>query len=234
MSPHPDWKPGLPQPSPHGSAMVALDPTKLKSCYPLMISAYVPRPIALVSSMSKAGVVNLAPYSFSGLVCHDPPTLVVSVTASRANADKKKDTLANIDDSGEFVVNLMSEWFAEAANHTSGDFVRGVDEFHEAGLTKVDSVKVKAPRVAESAVHFECVVRHRHEIPNKTGATSATLIVAEVVMVHVAEPLLDLSAGEDKPAVKFEGLKPLSRLGGLTYGTTGGTFDLPRPNGTRR
>ena len=151
---------------------VALEPSKLASCYPLMISAYVPRPIAFISSLSAEGVGNLAPFSYTGCVAHDPPTLAVSICRNARAVDGKKDTLANIDATGEFVVCIMSEWFVEAANHTCGTFERGVDEFDQAGLTRLPSTKVAPPRVGESAVHFECVVRHRHEIVNAAGVAT--------------------------------------------------------------
>lgn len=227
--PHPEWKVGLPQPLPFAGGMVTLDPKKLGSCYSLMISAYVPRPIAFVSTMSASGIGNVAPFSYSGLFAHDPPMIGVSLCNKSNSPDGKKDTLANIDETSEFVICIMSEWFAEAANHTCGNFARSVDEFDEAGLTRAPSVLVKPPRVAESAVHFECVLRHRHEIVNKDGVVTATFVLGEVVMIHVAEAILDMDgAGAGKPVVVFDKFRPLARLGGLSYGLITSTFDLPR------
>jgi len=233
--PHPDWKPGDKQPLPFPSGFVALDPLELKSCYPLMISAYVPRPIAFISTVSEAGVGNLAPFSYSGCVGHDPPTIAVSICRNARAEDGKKDTLANIDATGEFVVCIMSEWFVESANHTCGNFPRGTDEFDESGLSRLPSSKVKPPRVGESAVHFECKLSHRHEIVNKAGVATATMVLGEVVMVHAAKDICDeAGAGEGKPTIDFARYAPLARLGGNTYGRVTSTFDLDRPDRNQR
>ncbi|CAM9827034.1 unnamed protein product, partial [Ascophyllum nodosum] len=116
----------------------------------------VPRPIGFVSTKAIDGTVNLAPFSFFNAVGHDPPMLVISVC--RKGGDVKKDTLANIEDTGEFVVSIISEWFVEAANHTSGNFPPQVDEMEAAGLTPLKSIIVSPPRVKESAVNMECKV----------------------------------------------------------------------------
>mmetsp|Transcript_9411 Transcript_9411/g.22728 ORF Transcript_9411/g.22728 Transcript_9411/m.22728 type:complete len:256 (+) Transcript_9411:1-768(+) len=230
--PHPSWSPGDKQPLPFDDrSHTALDPKKLASCYPLMISSFVPRPIAFVSSKSDRFGGNLAPFSYAGCFNHDPPTVAFSVVAKDAAEDGKKDTLANIDESGDFVVNIMSEWYVEAANHTCGAFARGVDEFDESGLTRLPSVVVGPPRVGEAAVAFECRLSHRHEMRNAQGKLTSTLILGEVVMVHVATALCEMEgAGPGKPTVKFDGYNPLARLGGNTYARTTSTFDLPRPD----
>lgn len=230
--PHPSWKPGTPQPLPFADkSHTRLDPKELASCYGLMISSFVPRPIAFVSTRSDKYGGNLAPFSYSGCFAHDPPTIGFSVCANQRTEDRKKDTLANIDETGEFVVCIMSEWFVESANHCCGAFARDVDEFDQAGLTRLPSERVGPPRVGESAVHFECKLTHRHEIKNASGQVTATLILGEVVLVHVATAVLEPEgAGPGKPTVRFEDYQPLSRLGGDTYGRTGTTFDLPRPD----
>jgi flavin reductase (DIM6/NTAB) family NADH-FMN oxidoreductase RutF len=209
----------------------SFDPAALASCYPLMISAFVPRPIAFVSTLSDSFGGNLAPFSYAGLFNHDPPTIGFSVCANPAAADRKKDTLANIDESGEFVVHIMSEWYVEAANHCCGAFARDLDEFDLSGLTRLPSARVRPPRVKEAAVAFECKLAHRHEMRNAKGEVSATLVLGEVQMVHVARAACELEgAGPGKPTVNFARLAPLSRLGGNTYGRTSSTFDLPRPD----
>merc|ERR1711939_621314 len=187
-----------------------LIPSDLKSCYFLMISAYVPRPIALVSSLSASGVGNVAPYSYSGCVAHDPPTLVVS--CCRRPDGSVKDTCLNALATKEFVVNIMSDWAVEAENHTCANFAPDQDEMMEAGLTPLPSVHVSPPRVGEAAINFEC----------------------EVVAYHIHEAILNLDgAGEGKPTVDVNRLRPLGRLGGNTYCRVGSTFDLPRPDRAR-
>jgi len=228
--PHPDWTPGTKQPTPfRSSTWVQLDPNELKTCYPLMISAYVPRPIALISSLSADGIGNVAPFSYSGIVNHDPPAIAVSICRKGPDGPIK-DSCTNILATKEFVVNIMSDWFVEAANHTCGNFEPDEDEMAIAGLTPQPSTLVKPPRIGESAVQFECRLMHTHDMKNKQGQVTATLLVGEVVMFHVHEEALDLEWGEEKPKVKFEALRPLSRLGGDTYGVTNRVFDLPRPD----
>eukprot|EP00287_Rhodomonas_sp_CCMP768_P009770 CAMPEP_0196720256 /NCGR_PEP_ID=MMETSP1091-20130531/3077_1 /TAXON_ID=302021 /ORGANISM="Rhodomonas sp., Strain CCMP768" /LENGTH=276 /DNA_ID=CAMNT_0042061423 /DNA_START=1 /DNA_END=831 /DNA_ORIENTATION=+ len=229
--PHPWWEPGQKQPMPYPEKFVEIDPAQQQSCYPLVISAYVPRPIAFVSTLDASGGGNLAPFSYTGVFSHDPPIIAVSIVSSSANADGKKDTLANIDATGEFVVNIMSTWFVEAANYTCANFPRGMNEFDEAGLTRIPSKVVKPPRVKESAVHFECKLVHRKEITNKAGKVTTTVVFGEAVLIHCAEGVVNLNgAGEGKPTVDFGALKPLGRLGGNSYAVVGEIFDLPRPD----
>ena len=227
-SPNPSWTAArLKQPIPFAGKHIEIDPAAQGSCYPLMISAFVPRPIALVSSCSRAGVGNVAPFSYSGVVNHDPPALSVSIARDGAGG-RVKDTCTNILETGEFVVNVMSEWMVEAANHTSGNFAGDVDEMAAANLTPLASRVVAPPRVGESAVQFECRAVHTHDLRNHDGDVTATLIVGEVVMAHVHDALLDDSK-PGRPRVRFDGFAPVSRLGGNTYGSTTHTFDIERP-----
>lgn len=98
-----------------------------------------------------------------------------------------------------------------------------------AGLSPVESLKVKPPRVGESAMQFECKLKKTVDITNDEGKVTCTMFLGEVVMFHVHEGVLDLSLGSDKPQVKMEGYKPVSRLGGNTYGLTTEMFDIKRP-----
>eukprot|EP00752_Nemacystus_decipiens_P012163 g10782.t1 len=163
---------------------------------------------------------------------HDPPTLAISIC--RNGNGSKKDSLVNIEANGEFVVAIMSDWFVEAANHSCGSFPPEVDEMATAGLTPVRSVRVAPPRVEESAISMECKVKHTHDIVNKNGNITTTVVLGEVVMFHVFPHLLNEDgAGEGKPTVSIKGLFPLSRLGGNTFARLGSMFDLPRPRVTK-
>mmetsp|Transcript_11487 Transcript_11487/g.37772 ORF Transcript_11487/g.37772 Transcript_11487/m.37772 type:complete len:239 (-) Transcript_11487:2837-3553(-) len=223
--PHPDWAPPTKQPKPYEGGYVTLDPAEMESCYPLVISSIVPRPIALVSSLSAEGTGNVAPFSYCGAMAHDPPTIAVSVC--RKPGGVLKDTYANVLATGEFVVNIMSDWFVESANHTCGNWLPEENEMELSGLTPLPSMVVAPPRIAESAVHFECKVAHTHDIVNKEGKVTATVILGEIVRFHVQEEAYD---GSGRGEVRFDKLRPLSRLGGNTYGVTTATFDLPRPD----
>ena len=101
------------------------------------------------------------------LVAHDPPTVSISICTKGRGANRvKKDTLVNCEETGELVVNMISEWYIEAANHTCGDFLSEVSEIDVAGLTCLESTVVKCPRVAEAAVQMECKIVEIREIRN--------------------------------------------------------------------
>mmetsp|Transcript_46430 Transcript_46430/g.88647 ORF Transcript_46430/g.88647 Transcript_46430/m.88647 type:complete len:274 (-) Transcript_46430:329-1150(-) len=227
--PKPQWRPGQGAP---GSAtpVVTVRPKEVPggSCYPLVISSFVPRPIALVSTVSNSGTVNLAPFSYAGAMSHDPPCIAFSVC--RKPGGVKKDTLTNIEQNGEMVVHVMSEWMVEAANHSCGNFDAEDDEFILAGLTKGPSSIVRPPRCLESGVQMECKVKHSYEIKNANNVVTATMILAEVVCFHIHKNLYDDNNGKGPTTVRLDGFEPMSRLGGNTYGTTTYVYDLPRPD----
>ena len=224
----PNWQSPQTQHPPHATngtcaSIISLKPVDLKSPYSFGVSAVTPRPIALVSTVSLGGVPNLAPFSYFGLMGHDPLTLAFAPCAGREGKDK--DTLANIKANGECVIHIISDWFIESANYTSGNFDPEVDEFEVAGFTSLPSLFVAPPRVAESAIQLECRLKKQVPIKNADGKTTSTICVCEVVMVHMHEDVLDERSGTIKP----EKLRTVSRLGGNTYGQTREMFDLSRP-----
>lgn len=231
--PHPGWTPGQPQPSPYADLkFITVDPAQLggPACYPLVISAGVPRPIAFVTSVSADGRVhNLAPYSYFNMVAHDPPHVAIGMCHTPAKQGGKKDTLTNIQQSRQFVVNIISDWFIEAANHCCGMFDYGEDEMQLAGLTPLPSERVLPPRVAESAVQLECELAHEYEVINSKGDVSTTVVIGRVVLAHVNEGVAARTP-TGKLMVDFNKLRPMCRLGGDTYGQVTATFDLPRPD----
>ncbi|CAN0236815.1 unnamed protein product, partial [Discosporangium mesarthrocarpum] len=137
-----------------------------------------PRPVGFISTQDSSGVVNVAPFSYFNAMGHDPP--VVAVSICRKGQGQKKDTLNNIEASGEFVASIISEWFVEAANHACGNFPPEVDEMADSGLTPLPSLLVSSPRVKESAFSMECKVRHSYDVKKQDGAVTATVIIAEV------------------------------------------------------
>ena len=124
-----------------------------RDVYKLMIGAIVPRPIAFVSTISPEGIYNLAPFSFFTGISANPPAICFCPMV-RAGDDPRKDTLRNIEETGEFVVNVVSEEFAEKMNQTSGEYPFEVDEFALSGLTPLPSDLVK--RSEERRVGKEC------------------------------------------------------------------------------
>ena len=132
-----------------------VDPSSVpeRQAYRLMISAFIPRPIAFVSTVSRTGIDNCAPFSYTMGVSSVPMVLGVSIGERDG---RPKDTARNILDTREFVVNLVTESIAEKMNIASGDYAPGVSEFDEAGLTRAPSEVVRPPRIADSPVNFEC------------------------------------------------------------------------------
>lgn len=198
--------------------MMKIDPkdTSPKDIYQLLIRIIVPRPIAWISTVSGEGVPNIAPFSFFTAITVDPP--MVCFAPGRKRGNKKKDTLANIETTGEFVVNVATENLAEAMNDTATDYPPDFDEFEQAGLTTLASDIVSPPRIAESPVHMECKLRSTAPV----GNAGATLVIGEVVAFHVDERIIE--NGEVDPGL----LKAIGRMGGMDYTRTADRFTLAR------
>lgn len=153
-----------------------------------LLGCVSPRPISFVSTMDVNGNVNLAPFSFFNAFGSNPPVLIFS-PAVNGRTQRKKDTLQNLKEVGECVVNIVSYDIIHQCNLASTEFEKGVDEFEKAGFTKLPSEFVKPPRVAESKAHLECKVMQIIETGNGGGA--ANLIICEVLAIHVSESVLD-------------------------------------------
>lgn len=217
------WIPGTPSHSPLSGAMKTLkmESTERPLIYKLLIGGVVPRPIALVSTLSSEGKGNLAPFSFYNGVSTHPPAIVISITQKADHV--KKDTLINIEQTGQFTVNFVSSWMAEAVNHCSATYPHGVDEMKAVGLTPIQAERVRPPRVGESPLHFECELLQTVQIGDGTLGSS-TLVIGKIVLAHVAEEVYDSRGHLDITL-----LDPISRLGGLWYGKTRECFELARP-----
>ncbi|KAM3582913.1 hypothetical protein VKS41_004670 [Umbelopsis sp. WA50703] len=226
QAPHPSWKPGDSQARPNGQGddMLDLEPEKIGTgnTYKLLVGGVVPRPIAFVSTRSKSGRHNLAPFSYFNVISHDPPALAISVGT---NGQHAKDTAQNILETGHFVVNIISEWMAESANYTSIDAPPEQDEFKISGLTPIDSIKIDAPRVKESAFQMECKLLQHVPMINKEGKTTYYHIIGEIVMFHIDKDVIN----PDNHHIALERLRPLSRLGGISYGRILEGYEISRP-----
>lgn len=202
--------------------MRAIDPSANNpdDIYKLMIGLIVPRPIAFVSTLDAQGIRNLAPFSYF-TACSANPPVVCFCAAVRLGPRPHKDTLQNIQATGEFVVNVVSEDFAEKMNTTSAEAPPEIDEFVLAGLTPLASDLVKPPRVAESRIHLECRLRQVVLVSEQPGGGS--LILGDVLRFHVQDDLLSgFKIDPDK-------LKAIGRMGGPTYCRTHDHFDMARP-----
>eukprot|EP00597_Dinobryon_sp_UTEXLB2267_P004595 CAMPEP_0170064948 /NCGR_PEP_ID=MMETSP0019_2-20121128/5227_1 /TAXON_ID=98059 /ORGANISM="Dinobryon sp., Strain UTEXLB2267" /LENGTH=167 /DNA_ID=CAMNT_0010271711 /DNA_START=263 /DNA_END=766 /DNA_ORIENTATION=+ len=165
------------------------------------------------------------------MISHDPPLVVIGCCIN-GRTKSKKDTLKNIEDTGEFVVNIMNSWFVDSANHTCGNFPPEVNEMQIAGLTEVPSDIINPPRVGESAINLECVVFELRPVYNDANEHTVTIVMGKIVKIHIHEGVIaNLSdADKMKPLVDWKKLLPMARLGGDTYGVLGDSFDLPRPD----
>ncbi|EFJ43026.1 hypothetical protein VOLCADRAFT_96769 [Volvox carteri f. nagariensis] len=159
----------------------------------------------------------------------NPPTVAIGLCHSASKPEGKKDTLRNIEQTREFVVNVISEWFVEAANHTCGDYPPGVDEMRLAGLHPMPSTKVRPPRVAESAVHLECRVRDIHIVRDSSGTVTTSIVIGQVVAFHVAAAVAGRSPS-GKLVVDLARLAPVARCGGVTYARCTELYDMARPD----
>ncbi len=196
-----------------------IDPKSFEGFNRVLTGVIVPRPIAFVSTMSKSGQINVAPYSFFNAVAYDPPTIVFS--SSRRAGDKSKDTLAHIEETGEFVVNIVVDEIAEAMNQTAAEYPTDVSEFQIAGLTPVPSQQVSAPRVAESPVNMEC--RLQQVVPIGEGSHEHGLVIGQVVLLHIRDDIID------GHRINHANLKPTGRLAGNMYCHTSDVFEMVRP-----
>jgi flavin reductase (DIM6/NTAB) family NADH-FMN oxidoreductase RutF len=201
---------------------VIIDPSQHQSqnIYKLLIGAVVPRPIAFVSSLSISGIRNLAPFSFFTVVSADPPVICFSPMV-RAAGTGFKDTLLNVEATGEFVVNIVSEEFVPQMNLCSADFPPDVDEFRESGLTPVASDLVRPPRVGESKCAMECKLLQTIHVSNRP--LGGSLVIGEVLRFHIADAVFENFRIDPKV------LLPVGRMGGPTYVRTTDLFDLARP-----
>jgi flavin reductase (DIM6/NTAB) family NADH-FMN oxidoreductase RutF len=190
---------------------VDFDPESMSgnSFYKLLTSVVVPRPIAWVSTLGDSGTANLAPHSFFTVACVNPP--IVQFTSVG-----RKDSLRNVEATGEFVVNLAPEHLFELINATATDFPPGVSEFEAVGIAREPSRLVRPPRVAASPVALEC------ELHSTMRLGDSTVVFGRVVHAAVSEVVLV----DGYPEVRE--LRPLSRLGKNEWGTLGEILEIHR------
>lgn len=205
--------------------------------YKLMTGLVVPRPIGWIGSYSAESlaigadgssadsgtgrVANLAPYSFFQAVSGNPPTIIVS-SGVRPN---RKDTHANLEDRGEFTVNIVTEALGPAMNETAADLPPGESEFALTGLTPVPATVVDAPMVAECPAVFECRVTERVEVGHPGESPSNIVFFGQVQVIHVNDDILDGTR------IRHDVLKPIGRLAGNGYSTVADSmYDLIRPD----
>jgi flavin reductase (DIM6/NTAB) family NADH-FMN oxidoreductase RutF len=198
------------------------DQLPYREFYRILLSAVGPRPIAWVSTLSHEGRANLAPFSFFNVLSGKPPLLGFSPALRQVETGSvPKDTLRNIRETGEFVVNIVTFDNVEAMNLSSGEYDPEINEFELAKLNYRASKIVRPPQVAESPVSFECRLR---EILDFGGeAPSGSLVIGEIVSAHMEERVL--KDGRLDP----QALDLVGRMSGKQYSRTTQRFDLERP-----
>jgi len=194
--------------------------TPFLDVYQTLVGVVTPRPIAWVTTVDQNGRINLAPFSFFNAFGGNPPVVVFSPTLRRDGS--KKDTLLNVEATGEFVVNAAVAPLASEVNRSSKELPRGDSEVDYVGLNTVPSVKIKPPRLAESPVNLECKLIQ--VVPIGSGPIAGNLVIGEVLMIHVADRVLD-EAGKVDPRK----LQTIARLGGDWYCHTTDLFTMHRP-----
>ena len=188
-------------------------------------SLVIPRPIGWISSVDSKGVVNLAPYSFFNAVSYKPPTVMFSSGAG-IHDDGLKDSLRNVESTGEFVCNLSTWATRDAMNQSSASVGPDVDELELSGLTALPSKLVKPPRVKEAPVHLECKHIRSVEFPNWSEKDRYVVVFGEVIGVHIDDQYIT----KDR-LVDVNAMKPLGRLGYDDYTIVSGDsiFTMKRP-----
>jgi len=202
-------------------ALLSIDPACLseRENYKFLIGSIIPRPIAFVTTSSKDGVLNGAPFSYFNIVSSNPPMISLSIQRS---AGRQKDTARNIIESKEFVVHIVDEQNVEKINKTAASLPPASSEIELADLTPVDSVKISVPGISEAKVRMECVLEHSLELggPDMPGCD---FIIGKVVQFHIENDIYE------KGRIDPRGLAAVSRLAGNHYAKIGETFEIERP-----
>ena len=185
-------------------------------------SCVVPRCIGWISSISAEGVANLAPYSFFNAISDTPP--MVMFCSGGAQPHGLKDSLQNIEQTGEFVCNLTTWELRETMSLSSAPTLPEVDEFEYAELEQVKSILVKPPRVAGSPINLECKYTQTVELPNSSPTRRNAMVLGEVVGIHISDEILT------DGMVDLSKFRPIARLGYMDYCTVDNVFAMSFPD----
>jgi flavin reductase (DIM6/NTAB) family NADH-FMN oxidoreductase RutF len=229
-----------------GGSWLSLDPNDLSvgERYGFFISAIVPRPVAVITTRSDGGIVNCAPFSYTSLSSHDPPIVTHGIALMGQGDDrKKKDTLRNIEETGEWVMNILTRPYLSQANDCAAMFPADQEETVAVGLTTLPCESVQAPRLEDAAVALECRLWDQKEVRNDQGEHTTTIVMGRVVRIHVHSSVLtkrdDDTVDNDPsllpPLVDLFKLQAVGRAGDVTYWPVGisdpdtDTLPMPRP-----
>ena len=185
-------------------------------------SCVVPSPIGWISTISKDGIANLAPFSQFQNLTFDPP--YVMFAANQNTKEKRKDSVVNAEHTGEFVWNMATYELREAVNKSGEEVPPDIDEFDRAGVTKSACKIVSAPRVAESPIHFECNYHMTLRLPGNGVMGSVNIVIGRVVGIHISEASLTKEG-----LVDVLKLQPMARLGYYDYSLVESKFRMVIP-----
>ncbi|MEH7743669.1 flavin reductase family protein [Neobacillus drentensis] len=201
--------------------MLSIEPTSMseRENYKFLIGSIIPRPIAFVTTISKDGVLNGAPFSYFNIVSSNPPMISLSIQRSTG---RQKDTARNIIESKQFVVHIVDEQNVEKINKTAASLPPDQSEIELANLTPVDSVKISVPGVKEAKIRMECTLEHSLELGG-LDTSGCDFIIGKVVQFHIDNDIYENGRIDPK------GLAAVSRLAGNNYAKIGEIFEIERP-----
>jgi flavin reductase (DIM6/NTAB) family NADH-FMN oxidoreductase RutF len=202
-------------------SLLSIDPTNIteRENYKFLIGSIIPRPIAFVTTVSKDGVLNGAPFSYINIVSSNPPLISLSIQRTLGG---QKDTARNIIESKEFVIHIVDEQNVEKINKTAASLPPDQSEIEFVNLTPVQSVKVSVPGVTEAKIRMECTLEHSLELGG-ADLPGCDLIIGKVVQYHINDDIYE--NGRIDP----RGLAAVSRLAGTNYAKMGEIFSMDRP-----
>jgi flavin reductase (DIM6/NTAB) family NADH-FMN oxidoreductase RutF len=185
-------------------------------------SCTVPRPIGWLSTVNRAGIANLAPYSQWQNLTFDPP--MVMFAANQYSDGRRKHTVLNAEENGWFVWNMATYALREAVNISAMEWPDGEDEFAKAGVTKAPCLDAPGPMVAESPAQFECRYLSTHRLAGRSAHGWVDVVYGEVVRIHVKDEVITPEGKLDIPAIR-----PLARLGYYDYTSVTEVFEMRIP-----
>jgi len=181
-----------------------------------------PRPIGWISSLAEDGTVNLAPFSFFNAMADNPPMVALGINGNHPEGGAK-DTLHNVERTGEFVCNMVTYDLRDGMNATSATAPRAIDEFDLSGLTPTPAELVKPPRVLESSAHLECIYWKTIDLPSNNPDHKNSMLMGEVIGIHISDDIIT------DGMVDMTKYQPLARLGYMDYCYVDNFFSLDRP-----
>ncbi|WML26167.1 flavin reductase family protein [Neobacillus sp. OS1-33] len=201
--------------------MLSIDPALMseRENYKFLIGSIIPRPIAFVTTISKQGVLNGAPFSYFNIVSSNPPMISLSIQRS---GGRQKDTARNIIESKQFVIHIVDEQNVDKINKTAASLPPDQSEIELADLTPVESVKISVPGVKEAKVRMECTLEHTLELGDQ-DKPGCDFIIGKVVQFHIESDIYE------KGRIDPGGLAAVSRLAGNNYAKIGEIFEIERP-----